>query len=175
MKTIFTLPYLTLLCLAVLMVSCSKEIETTDVHTPNVTLESTERNCITGCNQCSQDFCCCRIDILQPTGPPTIQIQLCGALPGCISIDTCSVSAVGNCPEIRGVLVEENLSQGISFLYCHEKEGAILIRNLEPFPIQLRITCMISDLTSMFTDVSIPEFGSQTVFVDSECEPDECN
>ncbi len=174
MKFYFILTCFTLLCLAMLMVSCSKEVETTEVLMPNVSLESSERSCIT-CTQCVLNYCCCRIDILQPTGPPEIEVQLCGDLPGCTPIDICSVSAAGNCPEIRGELVDVTLEQGISYLYCHEKDGAIRIRNLESFNIQLRITCMIGDVTSMFTDVFILGFGAEIIFVDGDCEPDECN
>jgi len=167
----------TLFCLAMLMVSCSKEVETTEVLMPNVSLESTERtSCIT-CNQCPVDFCCCRIDIIAPN-MDNADLLVCGNLfasLSCPPIDSCFVAAAGNCPEIRGALFLFEVEHNISFLYCQEEESAIHITNTETFTIRVRVTCMIDEITTMFTDLIIPGGESATVYVDGDCEPEECN
>ncbi len=169
-----TLPYLTLLCLVMLMVSCSKEVETPEMLTPNVTLESTERSCVPDCTQCPQDFCCCLIEVLDPTGM-FVQVQFCGNMPGCAGTTVCSISATGNCPEINGRIYLETLDSGTPFFYCQEKDEAIRITNAEPFDVTIRISCFLDDSTPSITNVLIPGFDSKTIFVSNNCEPEECN
>ena len=155
-----------------LLVSCSKEVETTEVLTPNVSLESSERSC-NNCDQCPVDFCCCRIDLV---GPNPADLLVCGNLAGiCIPIDSCIVAAAGNCPEIRGELFNFPVPIGTSFLYCQEEETAIHITNPGTSPVRFRVTCMIDEITTMFTDLIIPGGESATVYVDGDCEPEECN
>lgn len=165
-----------LLCLAMLMVSCSKEIETTEVLTPNVSLESSERSCVANCTQCPQDFCCCVIEVLDPTGTDVF-VQFCGNLPGCTGINICSVSATGNCPEINGRIYVETLNSATPFFYCQEKDEAIRIRNTEPFDVGIRITCSVPDSVSTPSSINvlIPGFGSKTILVNNNCEPEDCN
>lgn len=164
----------TLLCLAMLTVSCSKEVETTEVLTPNVTLESTERTCVPDCTQCPQDFCCCLIEVLDPILTPVL-VQFCGNMPGCAGTNACSISATGNCPEINGRIYVETLNSATSFFYCQEKDEAIRITNTEPFDVTIRISCFLDDSTPFITNVLIPGFDSKTIQVSNNCEPEECN
>ena len=174
MKQLLTLPNLILLLsFAMLMMSCQKENETVEVLTPNVTLESSERSCVADCQPCIGQ-CCCVIEVLDPTGTDVV-VQFCGNLPGCTNIDTCSVSATGNCPEIIGRIYVETLNSLLPFFYCQEKDEAILITNTEPFDILIRIYCFLDDSTPSITNVLIPGFDSKTILVNNNCEPEDCN
>lgn len=175
MKRFFTLVCIPLLCFSMLMVGCQKKIETTEVLTPNVTLESSERTCVDDCQPCINP-CCCVIEVLDPILTPVL-IQFCGVLAGCTGIGTCSVNATGNCPEIRGILVEEELNPAIPFLYCQEIDEAIRITNTESFDVLIRISCFVTDSTGTpsIINVLIPGFESKTILVNNNCKPEECN
>lgn len=145
-RLITLLPCLSFFCFAMLIAGCQKENQTAELLTPDETVEATERSCVTGCQQCLiQDFCCCKIDVRFPTAVPNIQIQFCGELPGCTNLDTCTVGPKGNCPEINGKIVENDLIPGTPFYYCQKKDEAIRIANLSSqnilseFPVESQI------------------------------------
>ncbi|TVR81982.1 MAG: hypothetical protein EA409_05830, partial [Saprospirales bacterium] len=84
------LHYITLLCFAMLMVSCQKEQVTEEVTQPNSTVEAVER-CIPRCEDCPpMTHCCCEVRIVNSATPA--EVWYCGDFLGCGTIiPTCNI------------------------------------------------------------------------------------
>jgi len=170
------LPYIALLCFAMLMLSCSKDIETTEVFTPNETLESTERSCIQDCDDCSTiaGECCCAIAVVSDGDA---HLEICS--PG---LTSCSGTiCVGDpdppCSTFAGASDSTTLSLmgQRAYFFCQPNGEPLRIINTGTINVTLQLYCIHDIPPPPFVQFSLNPQDTIYLFADGNCEPDFCN
>jgi len=167
-----TLPYLTLPCFAMLMVSCQKEQVPEEVVLPNATVEAQER-CIPRCEDCpTMTHCCCEVRIIVADDS---EVWFCGDFHGCGSIvPTCNIDGTFTCPPIDGVLIIDFVTAPDTLLFCIPRAEAFIIRNYSMATLDIEIECQQASGPPVVIPISL---GNEyaTIEVNGNCIPEQCD
>jgi len=167
------LHYFTLLCFALLMVSCLKEQVPERILLPNATVEAQER-CIDRCEDCpTMTHCCCEVRIIDAAGTP---LRFCSDFLGCSTINPqCNTDGTFTCPPIDGILLEYFININDTLLFCIPQGEAFIIRNASANSVSLELECQQLSGPPVVIPIDLDGSEFATIEVDGNCIPEQCD